>query len=170
MTDPNNKLFGALYHNKGNIYKSKNDFYRTKEYYEYALDLLIRNGYQNTPDFSFVFSNYINLLFELEEYDLAEEFKKIMLAENYRKDIESKNPKEFWDYNSIERRYLSRINRGHKNKAKEILRQMIQIFPEMKDQFLSYSLIYRFAGFDEFIKRTYDEYFDKRLDWSRYHS
>ena len=32
--DPNNILYGSLYHNKGNIIKSQNDVYRTKEYYE----------------------------------------------------------------------------------------------------------------------------------------
>ena len=39
--------------------KLRNDFYRTKEYYEYALDFLKRNGYQNTTNFSHIFSNYI---------------------------------------------------------------------------------------------------------------
>jgi len=71
--DPNNILFGSLYHNKGNIYRIRSDLYRTKEYYEYALDFYIRNGYQDTEYFAFVFSNYINLLFELEEYELAEQ-------------------------------------------------------------------------------------------------
>ena len=72
-TDPKNKLFGGLYHNKGNIYKVQNDLYRTKEYYEYALDFLIKNGYQDDRDFAFVYSNYIKLLLELEEYELAEQ-------------------------------------------------------------------------------------------------
>jgi len=71
-TDPNDQLFASLYHNKGNIYKTKNDFYRTKEYYEYSLDFLVRNGFQNTTDFPFVFSNYVNLLLEVGEYELAE--------------------------------------------------------------------------------------------------
>ena len=71
-TDPTNILFATIYHNKGNIFKTRNDIYRTREYYEYALDFCTRNGYQNTESFSFVFSNYINLLFELEEFELAE--------------------------------------------------------------------------------------------------
>ncbi|MDF1575935.1 MAG: CHAT domain-containing protein [Bacteroidales bacterium] len=73
QNDPNHRYFGTIYHNKGNIYKVQNDLYRTKEYYEYALDFLIRNGYQNSIDFTFVYSNYVELLFELEEYELAEE-------------------------------------------------------------------------------------------------
>ena len=72
-SDPDNVVFGSIYHNKGNIYRTWSDFYRTKEYYEYALDFYIENGYQDTEYFSFVFSNYINLLFELEEYEIAEE-------------------------------------------------------------------------------------------------
>jgi len=72
-TDPTNILFGTIYHNKGNIYRVQEDFYRTKEYYEYALDFYIRNGYQNDYDFAFVYSNYVELLLELEEYELAEE-------------------------------------------------------------------------------------------------
>jgi CHAT domain-containing protein/tetratricopeptide (TPR) repeat protein len=71
--DPNHIFFGRLYHNKGNIFKVMGDLYRTKEYYEYALNFLTKNGYQNESDFAFVFSHYIDLLFELEEYDLAEE-------------------------------------------------------------------------------------------------
>ena len=68
-TDPNNVLFGSIYHNKGNIYRTRSDLYRTKEYYEYALNFYIKNNYQESEYFSFVYSNYINLLFELEEYD-----------------------------------------------------------------------------------------------------
>lgn len=70
---PESIYLASLYHNKGNIYKSRNDFYRTKEYYEFALDFMIKHGYQNTDDFAFVFSNYISLLFELKEDKLAEE-------------------------------------------------------------------------------------------------
>ncbi len=73
ISDPNHRYFGTIYHNKGNIYKVQNDLYRTKEYYEYALDFLIKNGYQNTNDFTFVYANYVELLFELEEIELAEE-------------------------------------------------------------------------------------------------
>ncbi len=62
-TDPNHRYFATIYHNKGNIYKVQNDLYRTKEYYEYALDFLIKNGYQNTNDFTFVYSNYVELLY-----------------------------------------------------------------------------------------------------------
>ncbi len=71
--DPNHSYFGTIYHNKGNIYKVQNDLYRTKEYYEYALDFLIKNGYQNSMILPSVYSNYVELLFELEEYELAEE-------------------------------------------------------------------------------------------------
>ena len=72
-TNPDHRLLAHVYHNKGNLYKARNDLYRTKEYYEYALDFMIRHGYQNYSDFSLAFSNYVNLLFELEEYELAEE-------------------------------------------------------------------------------------------------
>ena len=72
-SNPNHQYFGTIFHNKGNIYKVQNDLYRTKEYYEYALDFLIRNGYQNTTDFAFFYSNYVELLFELGEFELAEE-------------------------------------------------------------------------------------------------
>lgn len=71
--DPNHKMFGRLYHNKGNIFKSMGDLFRTKEYYEYSLTFLTKNNFQNDPDFAYVFSNYIDLLLELEEFDLAEE-------------------------------------------------------------------------------------------------
>ena len=37
------------------------------------LDFITRNGYQKFKNFSHIFSNYIKLLFELEEYELAEE-------------------------------------------------------------------------------------------------
>jgi len=72
-TDTTNIYFGTIYHNKGNIYRVQEDFYRTKEYYEYALNFLIKNGYQDQKDFAFIYSNYVELLFELEEYELAEE-------------------------------------------------------------------------------------------------
>jgi len=71
--DPNSYLFGNIYNNKGNIISTTNDVYRTKEYYEYALDFLSDHGYQNTTNFSHIFSNYIKLLFELEEFELAEQ-------------------------------------------------------------------------------------------------
>ncbi|RLD91879.1 MAG: hypothetical protein DRJ29_13245 [Bacteroidetes bacterium] len=72
-TDPTHYFFGYVYHNKGNIYRVQEDYYRTKEYYEYALDFYIRNGYQNMNEFAFVYSNYVELLLELKEYELAEE-------------------------------------------------------------------------------------------------
>lgn len=71
--DPTNSRLGSIYHNKGNIYWFQNDMFKTKEYYEYALDFLTRNGYQNEYDFAFVYSNYLSLLSELGEYELAEE-------------------------------------------------------------------------------------------------
>ena len=54
-TDPTDILFGTIYHNKGNIYRAQEDFYRTKQYYEYALDFYIKNGYQDMYDFAFVY-------------------------------------------------------------------------------------------------------------------
>ncbi|MCK5704321.1 MAG: tetratricopeptide repeat protein, partial [Cyclobacteriaceae bacterium] len=72
-TDPTDILFGTIYHNKGNIYRAQEDYYRTKEYYEYALDFLIKNGYQDHKDFAFIYSNYVELLLELGEHELAEE-------------------------------------------------------------------------------------------------
>ncbi|MCP4310538.1 MAG: CHAT domain-containing protein [Bacteroidetes bacterium] len=71
--DPSSDYFGALFHNKGNVYQVFNDLYKTKEYYEYALDFLIRNGSQNTGFFAHIFSNQIKLLFELGESELAEQ-------------------------------------------------------------------------------------------------
>jgi CHAT domain-containing protein len=71
-TDPNNLLFSNVYHNKGILYKLQNDLYRTKEYYEYALEFLIRNGYTDEyREFAHVYSSLINLYFELGEDDLA---------------------------------------------------------------------------------------------------
>ena len=72
-TDPKNILFGSVYHNKGTIYSAQSDFFRTREYYEFALDFYTRNGYQDSYNFSFVYSNYIKLLLALEEFELAEE-------------------------------------------------------------------------------------------------
>lgn len=72
-TDSTHYFFGYVYHNKGNIYQVQEDYYRTKEYYEYALDFYIKNGQQNIPEFAFVYSNYVELLLELGEYELAEE-------------------------------------------------------------------------------------------------
>ncbi len=72
-TDPNHILFGYIYHNKGNIYRERDDIFKTKEYYEYALDFLTKNEYQNNNEFAFVYSNYIKLLLEIEEFELAEE-------------------------------------------------------------------------------------------------
>ncbi len=71
--DPTSFFLANIYHNKGNLYKASGDLYKTKEYYEYALDFLTRQGYDNTENYSHVFSNYTNLLFELGEYDLAEQ-------------------------------------------------------------------------------------------------
>ena len=96
-------------------------------------------------------------------YGLTDEFKKIMLAERYKKDLAANKPDEFWDYNSIERRYMSRIQKGHIKKAKEILKQMILIFPELKDRIVRYREIYGFEGFDEYVKETFEENFDKKL-------
>jgi len=77
-TDPEHYFFGYIYHNKGNIYRVQEDFFRTREYYEYALDFYIKIGHQNDPDFAFVYSNYVELLLELEEYELAEEKFSLM--------------------------------------------------------------------------------------------
>jgi CHAT domain-containing protein/tetratricopeptide (TPR) repeat protein len=71
--DPNHYHFGRLYHNKGNIFKNMGDVYRTKEYYEYAIDFMLKHDFQNESDFAFVFSNYVDLLLELGEYETAEE-------------------------------------------------------------------------------------------------
>ncbi|MCK4750365.1 MAG: tetratricopeptide repeat protein, partial [Bacteroidales bacterium] len=71
--EPNSLYLGNTYHNKGNIYRSNNDLFRTKEYYEYSLDFLEKHGYQNTTNYAHVFSSYIKLLIELEYYDQAEE-------------------------------------------------------------------------------------------------
>lgn len=73
ITEPDHWLFGTIYHNKGNIYKVQDDLFRTKEYYEHALDFYITHGYQYLYDFVFVYSNYIALLLELEEFEFAEQ-------------------------------------------------------------------------------------------------
>ena len=72
-TAPDHKYLGAIYHNKGNIYRIQNDVFKAKEYYEYALDFFTKHGYQNDYEFAFVYANYLDLLFILGEYDLAEE-------------------------------------------------------------------------------------------------
>ena len=84
--EPNHRKFGQLYHNKGNVFKNMGDLFSTKEYYEYSLNFLIINGFQNHSDFAFVFSNYIDLLLELEEYDLAEE--KLLMIDINKLNIE----------------------------------------------------------------------------------
>lgn len=71
QTDPESFLFGPIYNNKGNIIKSNSDIFRTRQYYEYALDFLIKTGNKNTNDFLGVYTNYLSVLFELHEYDLA---------------------------------------------------------------------------------------------------
>ncbi len=76
--DPGSLYLGSLYNNKGNLYYASNDVYRTKEYYEYAMDFMIHNGYQNTEYFTKVFSNYITLLFDIGETELAEEKLKVI--------------------------------------------------------------------------------------------
>ena len=42
------------------------------------MDFMIRNGYQNTEYFPQVFSNYITLLFDIGETELAEEKLKVI--------------------------------------------------------------------------------------------
>ncbi len=81
-TDPDNLLFVNIYHNKGNLYKTRNDLYRTKEYYQYALDFVINHGSQNTIRFAHVFSNLVNLLFELREYEEARRYLSMVDIEN----------------------------------------------------------------------------------------
>ncbi len=46
----------------------------------YALDFVSKIGYENSTNFAHIFSNYVNLLFELGEYDLAEE--QLSLVDN----------------------------------------------------------------------------------------
>jgi len=119
--DPTDILFATIYHNKGNIFKSRNDLYRTKEYYEYALDFARRNEYQDEEDFAFVFSNYINLLFELEEFELAEQKLSSI-------DLNSLNASSFLEFrihitNAISYAELEKIDLAeyHFRKAKEII-------------------------------------------------
>ncbi len=69
--DPESFLFGIIYNNKGNIIKSNYDIYRTRQYYEYALNWLIKTGNRNTIDFLEIYSNYIDILFALQEDELA---------------------------------------------------------------------------------------------------
>jgi len=76
--DPGSIYLASIYNNKGNIYDGSNDVFKTKEYYEYALDFLMRNGYQSTEYFTKVFSNYIALLFEIGETEQAEEELKVI--------------------------------------------------------------------------------------------
>jgi CHAT domain-containing protein len=72
--DPDNLYFVNIYHNKGNLYRLVNDLYRTKEYYEYALDFVKEHGSQNTTRFAHVFANLVNLLFDLGEYEEARRY------------------------------------------------------------------------------------------------
>ena len=77
--DPSILYLASIYTNKGNIlYVAANDVYKTKEYYEYAMDFMIRNGFQNTKYFPIVFSNYITLLFDIGDTKLAEEKLKLI--------------------------------------------------------------------------------------------
>ncbi|MFO7934661.1 MAG: tetratricopeptide repeat protein, partial [Bacteroidales bacterium] len=80
--DPESHLFGSIYNNKGNIIRSNYDIFRTRQYYEYALDWLIKTGNRNTNDFLAIYSNYIDILFEMREYDLAMEYLAKVDIEN----------------------------------------------------------------------------------------
>lgn len=73
-TDPESPLLAYIYNNKGNIIKSTYDIYRTRDYYEYALNWLKITGYENSEDFLKVSLNYINILFQLQENELAFEY------------------------------------------------------------------------------------------------
>jgi CHAT domain-containing protein len=83
-TDPDNILFGYIYHNKGNIYKDLNDLFSTKEYYEYALDFYTRIGYLDNRDFAIIYSNYIKLLLDLGEDELAEKKLSVVDIDNLK--------------------------------------------------------------------------------------
>ncbi|PID91499.1 MAG: hypothetical protein CSA96_08100 [Bacteroidetes bacterium] len=72
-TDSTHLLLASIYHNKGNIFKIRNDLYRTKEYYDYALEIMLRNNYRNPEHLASIFSNYIKLLLRIGENELAKE-------------------------------------------------------------------------------------------------
>ena len=72
--DPNSVLFGFLYYNKGNVIRSNNDLFRTREYYEYALDWLDKTGHNNSFNYLEIYSNYLDVLYQMKEYDAALEF------------------------------------------------------------------------------------------------
>ena len=143
-TNPNDPLFGTIYHNKGNIFKVQNDLYSTKEYYEFALNFYIKNGYQNTSDFVFVYSNYIELLFELKEYELAEQklsmidFDKIDLEPIIKFRIHNTNASLYSQLGKYE------IAKQHFNECLKILRRQSRL-KEYTREILNY--YYNIIGF-----------------------
>lgn len=80
--EPNSPLFASLYNNKGNIIKSNSDIFRTREYYEYALDWLIKTGNRNTNDFLEIYSNYIDILFQMGDTEHANQALSSIDIEN----------------------------------------------------------------------------------------
>ena len=71
---PDHLLHVDLFHNKGNLFRARSDFYRTKEYYEYALNFTLEHGSQGSDRFAHVFANFVNLLFEIGEYEEARRY------------------------------------------------------------------------------------------------
>ncbi len=85
-SDPQHIDFARLYHNKGNIYKDKGDYFRAKEYYEFAIDFLTRNKLKYTYEFEFIYTNYIELLLESDLDELAEESLDMIDLSGFRKE------------------------------------------------------------------------------------
>jgi CHAT domain-containing protein len=146
MTDPTNILFGTIYHNIGNIYKEKNDLFRTKEYYEYSLDFLIKNGYQNTKDFAFVYSNYIKLLLELGDYELAEE--KLSLIDLNRYNIDPYIEHRIYITNATTHSQLGNYDAALYNfkKAQEIVESL-----EKTDEYINQIIVFYYSYIDFYI-------------------
>jgi CHAT domain-containing protein len=102
--DPDNVLFGMIYNNKGNLISATNDVYRTKDYYEYALEFLERIGSKQSEFFLHIYTNYINLLIELGEYEQVKELLEVIGI-----DLEKATPFVKFRFNIINGNGFSRL-------------------------------------------------------------
>jgi len=88
--DPQNPFLGYIYNNKGNILWQNKDLYQSKIYYEYALDWIERVGSKYSYDYMEIYTNYLNVLFEMSELDLAMKKLEEFEIEEIRLDPEVK--------------------------------------------------------------------------------
>jgi len=154
--DPNHQALARLYHNKGNLYKDKGDYFRTKEYYEYALDFLTKNELKYTYDFEFIYTNYIKLLLELGLNELAEEKLAMINMAGYTGDPFIEHRLHITYATAYAQLGSYSLAANHFIEAQKIVEQH-QIILEQNSQMM----IFYYAYIDFFI--LFNEYQDARL-------